>query len=252
VLAKALEAGFPHLLNASVCGDEKTFPPPPSENETAPPRVNDGQFGGSVGAHAAYEAACNWRALEISKYLMQLRQFQKALLQDNTDYVARWVPRSQATTGEDVIAAAAPALGVEPKALTIVQEFPVQRVVVFKHNPETAVKAREVPDRWRSLVSAPLGGLKELLDPTFPSELDFSKCMDESIFPHPGDGAEAPASRVDDNKFGGAGGAYLAYETICFWRRQQILHIHEAIANLNKGSDQGAEGDAKKVEELAK
>jgi len=228
-LAGALESGFPHVLNNTVCADETVFPPPPGENETAPPRVNDHEFGGSAGAHAAYEAACTWKALQTYRSLLRQRELSRRLLEDNTEYMARWPPQDPPPSGEKLMAAVASALEVKPEALLKTGEFPTHRLVVFEHKPASLQDKLRVPALWRSLVANPLGDLKEILEPTFPTELNFTMCTDESVFPHPRDGEEVPASAVDDSKFGGGHGAYLAYLSVCHWKVAHVAAVQEAL-----------------------
>jgi len=249
-LAGALESGFPHLLNMTVCGDETVFPPPPAENETAPPRVNEREFGGSAGAHAAYEAACTWKALQTYRALLRQRELSRRLLEDSTEYIARWPPQDPPVTGEKLLAAVASALEVKPEALFKSEEFPTHRLVVFEHKPASLQDKLRVPALWRSLVANPLGDLKEILEPTFHTELNFTLCTDESVFPHPGEGGEVPASAVDDGKFGGGHGAYLAYQAVCHWKMVHVAVIQEALQKMmaEKAAEAGS-AEASSIQE---
>jgi len=246
-LAGALESGFPHVLNSTVCGDETVFPPPPAENETAPPRVNDKEFGGSAGAHAAYEAACTWKALQTYRALMRQRELSKRLLEDNTEYMLRWLPQDPHPTTEMLMAAVAAALEVKPEAILKTGEFETHRLVVFEHKPASLQDKLRVPALWRSLAANPLGDLKEILEPTFPTELNFTKCTDESVFPHPGEGGEVPASAVDDGEFGGGHGAYLAYQAACHWKLEAVAAMQEALRKLM--AERSAEADSGSAKE---
>jgi len=220
--------------------------PTEAENETAPPRVNDKEFGGSAGAHAAYEAACTWKALQTYRRLLRQRELSRRLLEDNTEYMARWPPQDPPPSGEQLLAAVASALEVKPEALFKSEEFPTHRLVVFEHKPANLQDKLRVPALWRSLVANPLGDLKKVFEPTFPTELNFTKCTDESVFPHPGEGGEAPASAVDDGKFGGGHGAYLAYQSVCHWRMAHIAAMQSALKNMME--ERAAEAEAGSTE----
>mmetsp|Transcript_44467 Transcript_44467/g.102773 ORF Transcript_44467/g.102773 Transcript_44467/m.102773 type:complete len:530 (-) Transcript_44467:153-1742(-) len=126
----------------------------------------------------------------------------------------RW-QASSSPASQELLSAAAAALGLDASSLQVEKTFPEHRLLLFKYTgPEDAQEA-PVSMHWQAAMLAPKGELADLVDSSFPAAFNITMCSQV---------AKAASGDVgNDTGLSTKGEGRAAYAAACDWWKERFI-----------------------------